>query len=69
MAEPVQPVAQYEPAVHLSQYLYVGKEYPNYQPGDWFVHKYYQADRVGSISKLAGGENALVAIEVIKKVR
>lgn len=58
---------QEEPEVNLSQYLYVGKEYPNYQPGNWFVHKYYEQGRISSISKLAEKENPLVAIDLIKK--
>lgn len=53
---------------NLRQYLYLGKEYPNYQPGCWYVHKYYEQSRVPSIKKLAEREDPLVAVELIKKV-
>ncbi|XP_046611310.1 60 kDa SS-A/Ro ribonucleoprotein-like [Neodiprion virginianus] len=53
--------------VRLCQYLYVGKEYPNYQPGNWFFHKYYEEGRVQSIKKIAETQNPLVAIDLIKK--
>ncbi|XP_012253968.2 RNA-binding protein RO60-like isoform X1 [Athalia rosae] len=56
-----------QPEVHFTQYLFVGKEYPNYQPGCWFVHKYYEQSRVTSIGKLAERDNPLVPIELIKK--
>ncbi|XP_046738503.1 60 kDa SS-A/Ro ribonucleoprotein-like [Diprion similis] len=55
------------PEVRLRQYLYVGKEYPNYQPGNWFFHKYYEEGRVQSIKNIVESKNPLVAIDLIKK--
>lgn len=59
-----------DPEVRLSQFLYVGKEYPDYQPGNWFVHKYFLAKNVLSIEELAENtEKQLLPIEIITKVR
>lgn len=57
-----------DPEVRLSQFLYVGKEYPDYQPGNWFVHNYFLAKNVLSIEELAENtEKQLVPIEIITK--
>lgn len=37
----------------LRRFLYIGKEKPEYQPGNWFVHQYYLAKNVPSIQELA----------------
>ncbi|XP_008216494.1 60 kDa SS-A/Ro ribonucleoprotein isoform X2 [Nasonia vitripennis] len=37
----------------LRRFLYIGKEKPEYQPGNWFVHHYYQAKNVPSFHELA----------------
>lgn len=58
-----------EPEIRLSRFLYVGKEYANYQPGYWFVHNYFIIKNVPSIEELAGNEEKqLVPIELIIKV-
>ncbi|KAL6449393.1 hypothetical protein ACFW04_000763 [Cataglyphis niger] len=57
-----------EPEIRLSRFLYVGKEYANYQPGYWFVHNYFIMKNVPSIEELAGNEEKqLVPIELIVK--
>ncbi|XP_031849518.1 RNA-binding protein RO60 [Nomia melanderi] len=54
--------------IRLSRFLYVGKEYPDYQPGNWFVHNYFLAKNVPSIEELAENtEKQLVPIEIITK--
>lgn len=58
------------PKERLTRYLYIGKEYPVYHPGDWFVHDYYTANNVPSIQELAqDSDNSLVPIEIIKQVK
>lgn len=58
-----------EPEARLSRFLYVGKEYSDYQPGNWFVHNYFLAKNVPSIEELAENtEKQLVPIELIIKV-
>jgi len=58
-----------EPEIRLSRFLYIGKEYANYQPGYWFAHNYFIAKNVPSIEELAGNEEKqLVPIELIIKV-
>ncbi|OAD61808.1 60 kDa SS-A/Ro ribonucleoprotein [Eufriesea mexicana] len=57
-----------DPIVRLAQFLYVGKEYPDYQPGNWFVHNYFLAKNVPSIEELAeNAEKQLLPIEIIVK--
>ncbi|CAL7947863.1 unnamed protein product [Xylocopa violacea] len=57
-----------DPEVRLSQFLYVGKEYPDYQPGNWFVHNYFLAKNVPSIEELAENtEKQLLPIQIITK--
>ncbi|XP_043795391.1 60 kDa SS-A/Ro ribonucleoprotein-like isoform X1 [Apis laboriosa] len=57
-----------DPEVRLSQFLYVGKEYPDYQPGNWFVHNYFLAKNVPSIEELAENtEKQLLPIQIIIK--
>ncbi|XP_015596736.1 60 kDa SS-A/Ro ribonucleoprotein [Cephus cinctus] len=41
------------PELRLSRYLYIGKEYLNYQSGNWFAHNYYEVNKVPSIIELA----------------
>lgn len=58
-----------EPEIRLSRFLYIGKEYANYQPGYWFAHNYFIIKNVPSIEELAGNEEKqLVPIELIIKV-
>ncbi|XP_017880741.1 60 kDa SS-A/Ro ribonucleoprotein-like [Ceratina calcarata] len=57
-----------DPEVRLSRFLYVGKEYPDYQPGNWFVHNYYLAKNVPSIEELAENtEKQLLPVQIIIK--
>ena len=57
-----------DPQIRLSQFLYVGKEYPDYQPGNWFVHNYFLAKNVPSIEELAENvEKQLLPVEIITK--
>lgn len=37
----------------LRRYLYIGKEKPEYQPGNWFVHKYFLTANIPCIDELA----------------
>lgn len=37
----------------LRRFLYIGKEKPEYHPGNWFVHNYYQTANLSSIDELA----------------
>lgn len=58
-----------EPEIRLSRFLYIGKEYANYQPGYWFAHNYFIIKNVPSLEELAGNEEKqLVPIELIIKV-
>jgi len=58
-----------DPELRLLRYLYVGKEYPNYQPGYWFAHHYFIVRNVLAIEELAENEETqLVPIELITKV-
>jgi len=58
-----------EPEARLSRFLYLGKEYNNYQPGYWFVHNYFLMNNVPSIEELASNEETqLVPIDLITKV-
>lgn len=58
-----------EPEIRLSRFLYIGKEYANYQPGYWFAHNYFIIKNVPSIEELADNEEKqLVPIELIIKV-
>ncbi|KAL7303640.1 hypothetical protein TKK_0003786 [Trichogramma kaykai] len=41
----------------LRRFLYLGKEGPEYQPGNWFVHNYFVAENLPSVYELA--ENPL----------
>ncbi|KOX79364.1 60 kDa SS-A/Ro ribonucleoprotein [Melipona quadrifasciata] len=57
-----------DPEVRLSQFLYVGKEYPDYQPGNWFVHNYFLTKNVPSIEELAGNsQKRLLPVDIINK--
>ncbi|XP_043253937.1 60 kDa SS-A/Ro ribonucleoprotein-like [Colletes gigas] len=57
-----------DPEIRLSQFLYVGKEYPDYHPGNWFVHNYFLAKNVPSIEELAENtEKQLLPVEIITK--
>ncbi|KAF3422284.1 hypothetical protein E2986_09484 [Frieseomelitta varia] len=57
-----------DPEVRLSQFLYVGKEYPDYQPGNWFVHSYFLTKNIPSIEELAENtEKQLLPVQIIKK--
>jgi len=58
-----------EPEARLSRFLYLGKEYTNYQPGYWFVHNYFVMNNVPSIEELASNEETkLIPIDLITKV-
>lgn len=58
-----------DPELRLLRYLYIGKEYPNYQPGYWFAHHYFIVRNVLAIEELAENEEKqLVPIELITKV-
>lgn len=53
----------------MSAFLYVGKEFPLYHPGNLFAHNYFLAVNVECIEKLAADENKqLLPIEIILKV-
>ena len=57
-----------EPEIRLARFLYIGKEYANYQPGYWFAHNYFIIKNVPSIEELADNEEKqLVPIEIIIK--
>ncbi|XP_076288394.1 RNA-binding protein RO60 [Lasioglossum baleicum] len=57
-----------DPETRLSRFLYVGKEYLDYQPGNWFVHNYFLAKNVPSIEELAENvEKQLIPVEIITK--
>lgn len=57
-----------DPELRLLRYLYVGKDYPNYQPGYWFAHHYFIVRNVLAIEELAENEEKqLVPIELITK--
>ncbi|XP_028050393.1 60 kDa SS-A/Ro ribonucleoprotein [Monomorium pharaonis] len=46
-----------DPELRLLRYLYVGKDYPNYQPGYWFVHHYFIVRNVLAIEELAADDD------------
>ncbi|XP_011708161.1 PREDICTED: 60 kDa SS-A/Ro ribonucleoprotein-like [Wasmannia auropunctata] len=55
-----------DPELRLLRYLYVGKDYANYQPGYWFAHHYFIVRNVLAIEELAENEEKqLVPIELI----
>jgi hypothetical protein len=59
--------------MQLRRFLYIGKEKPEYQPGNWFVYKYYLAKNIPCINELAANHlkhDAIISsiIEVICKV-
>lgn len=57
------------PETRLKRFLYIGKEYSNYQPGYWFTHNYFLVRNVPSIEELAENEEKQLApIEIIKTV-
>ncbi|TGZ53913.1 RNA-binding protein RO60 [Temnothorax longispinosus] len=57
-----------DPESRLLRYLYVGKDYPNYQPGYWFAHHYFIVRNVIAIEELAEDrEKELVPIQLIKQ--
>ncbi|XP_076232684.1 RNA-binding protein RO60 [Calliopsis andreniformis] len=58
----------HEPEIRFGQFLFVGKEYADYQPGNWFVHDYFMARNVSSIEELAENpEKQLLPIQIITK--
>ena len=57
------------PETRMLRYLYIGKEYTEYQPGNWFVHQYYSTDRVPSIEEMAIDKNTETKpVEIIETV-
>jgi hypothetical protein len=65
----MEPMVNDEPEARLLRFLYVGKEYADYQPGCWFVHNYFIVKNVPSIEELAGiPEKQLVPVQLIMKV-
>ncbi|XP_077267898.1 RNA-binding protein RO60 [Temnothorax americanus] len=57
-----------DPESRLLRYLYVGKDYPNYQPGYWFAHHYFIVRNVIAIEELAEDqEKELIPIQLIKQ--
>jgi len=65
----MEPMVNDEPEARLLRFLYVGKEYADYQPGYWFVHNYFIVKNVPSIEELAGiPEKQLVPVQLIMKV-
>lgn len=42
-----------ESETRLRRFLYLGREKPEYQPGNWFVHNYYDDKNLSSIEELA----------------
>ena len=57
------------PEEKLNRYLYIGKEYPVYHPGNWLVHNYYTPNNVPSISELAKNlDNPEIPLDLIKKL-
>lgn len=59
-----------DPEVRLAQFLYVGKEYADYHPGNWFVHDYFRAVNIMSILELAENpKKELIPIDLILKVK
>lgn len=57
------------PETRMLRYLYIGKEYLEYQPGNWFVHNYFNVDRVPSIEEMAANSDTeLKPIEIINSV-
>ncbi|EZA53139.1 60 kDa SS-A/Ro ribonucleoprotein [Ooceraea biroi] len=64
----IEPTINDGPEARLSRFLYVGKEYPDYQPGYWFVHNYFIVKNVPSIEELAATPGKeLVPILLITK--
>lgn len=58
-----------DPELRLSQFLYFGKEYADYHPGNWFAHDYFRAVNIMSILELAENpKKQLIPIELITKV-
>ena len=60
-----------DPELRLLRYLYVGKDYPNYQPGYWFVHHYFIVRNVLAIEELAADddeEKQLAPLKLITQV-
>jgi len=65
----IEPMVNNEPEARLLRFLYVGKEYADYQPGYWFVHNYFIVKNVPSIEELAAiPEKQLVPVQLIIKV-
>ncbi|XP_011863194.1 PREDICTED: 60 kDa SS-A/Ro ribonucleoprotein-like [Vollenhovia emeryi] len=57
-----------DPELRLLRYLYIGKDYSNYQPGYWFDHYYFIVRNVLAIEELAEDtEKELVPIELITR--
>lgn len=50
----------------LRRFLYIGKEKPEYQPGNWFVHQYFLTKNISSIEELA--ENPLKIDTIISSI-
>ena len=61
--------AKEPPESRMLRYLYIGKEYPEFHPGNWFVHKYYSVDRIPSIEEMAIEKNTETKpVEIIETV-
>ncbi|KAM3966530.1 RNA-binding protein RO60 [Aphomia sociella] len=50
----------------LTRFIHTGNEFPSYFPGCWTSHKYFEADKLPSVTQaLANGAKNLEVIEVI----
>lgn len=57
------------PEERFSQYLFLGRENPDFISGNWFVHNYFHQHRVPSLEELVSDkETALVPITLIENV-
>lgn len=50
----------------LRRFFYIGKEKPEYQPGNWFVHQYFLTKNISSIDELA--DNPLKTDTIISSI-
>lgn len=67
--KPTDDAKENDAEVRMIRYLYIGKEYTEYQPGNWFVHQYYSTDRVPSIEEMAIDKNTETKpVEIIETV-
>ncbi|KZC11497.1 60 kDa SS-A/Ro ribonucleoprotein [Dufourea novaeangliae] len=53
-----------DPETRLSQFLYVGKEYPDYHPGNWFNHNYFFAKNAFESNLVPNPETLVFALAV-----